>query len=139
MLSNKVRKGKMSIIGFHVFPWSGCQSRFLYVMSKDDNFSDCLFIEYKFFWHAAILVYLKMFSRKCYKGKKYFPNNKLFEIVKGIRRTKVLSDKVFIWNLNQNPKDNVNEILRFCFNEGLTINLNRNHMVFNVIEKETFW
>ncbi|RYT91258.1 hypothetical protein EAJ04_04095 [Bacteroides faecis] len=79
-----------------------------------------------------------MFSRKCYKGKKYFPNNKLFEIVKGIRRTKVLSDKVFIWNLNQNPKDNVNEILRFCFNEGLTINLNRNHMVFNVIEKETF-
>lgn len=53
-------------------------------------------------------VYPKTFSKNPHKGKK-FPNNELFEMVKRIRKSKILSGKAFIGNQSLNLKDDANE------------------------------
>ena len=85
-------------------------------MSKGDNFNDCPFIKTSSF--DAMQVYPKTFSKNPHKGKK-FPNNELFEMVKRI-------------------KDDANENLKFCLDEGVIIDFSRSWMAFNTIEKDIF-
>lgn len=104
-------------------------------MSKGDNFNDCPFIKTSSF--DAMQVYPKTFSKNPHKGKK-FPNNELFEMVKRIRKSKVLSGKAFIGNQSLNLKDDANENLKFCLDEGVIIDFSRSWMAFNTIEKDIF-
>lgn len=127
---------QLSTIGLQVFPRSGCQKGFLYLLRKDDNFNKCLGVKYKLFRHSSAI------SDRCYKqaneGLLYFPKDELSSLAERIRKATVLPTETFMENLRDNPDDSLEENIRLCGEEGLCFSPDADHIVFNEEEKRLF-
>lgn len=131
------RKGnQMSSIGLQMFPRSGRQKGFLYLLRKGDNLNTCLGIKWRLFRHDANIS-MRVFNQ-AEQGAIYFPKDELSSLADRIRDAKVLPWDTFEENLNDNPDDDREQNIILCGNEGLYFSPDAEHISFTEQEKAIF-
>ena len=102
-------KSPLSTIGLQVFPRSGRQKGFLYVLRTDENFNDVVRLNAVRFRHDATIA--KRICKSFNDGERLFPDDMLMqhwrEVYKG---SDVISNRTVLMNKLHNPQMTLDEV-----------------------------